>query len=547
MSPERMSGDERTGNSRPSAQTDDLESKLPFVFEVLADNDARDWSRREGRSGWSALVAECPWATVFQSPGYFDVWCAHYSQAWSPLLVLARRQDASLAGVMPLASQNGIITGAGAHQSEYHGWVARPNESDALATGMFATLTKAMPGQRVRLRYLPPLTPPDMLARLAAADARIQLTTHEAHEFAIDRQRIDESRKKRGNKSKFNRLARLGTLEVRRLTGNDLGVHMDALAAMYDFRQGALNDACPFLDDPSKRAFHLDWIQSHPEQIFASGMFLNGRLISALLFALSKTEAHLAISAHVPDLAEHSPNKLHFYEAAMALADAGMTVIDMTPGGDAWKERFSTGRRQIVELVVYPSVRAANIARARSTLVGAVKRVFMRIGLPLETLRALRPKRPQTTPEPHAREQFYRLAPIPPSAAAPPKGVCIDDIAAITRWAAKLTRQQRQPFLRKAIERMERGEHCYTLDGTDGVTALGWLATADTPEATAKASDFTVANAAAAEAILAAMLYGVAVQGRCRALIVALPPLDGETSSAVAALGFAPWTPTAST
>ncbi|MCE9649905.1 MAG: GNAT family N-acetyltransferase [Parvibaculum sp.] len=533
--------------------------KGEFAYELLRASQALEWSGHGGKTLWAALCDECSWCTAFQTPGYFDVWSKHYAKSWSPLLVIAWRKDGTLAGVMPLAARDTLITGAGAHQAEYHGWICRAEDAQAFAAGAFAMLAEAMPGHAVKLRYLPPGMPRASLTALQSVNPCIDLYFNSSHELAIDRKKIEESQKKKANKSKFNRLARLGKISVRRLNLPDLEQNMDRLVGLYDFRQGALHGVCPFLDDPIKRPFHLDWLRREPKQIFASGMFLDEQLISAFLFVVSKNEAHLAISAHAPEYAEHSPSKLHLYEAALSLAEVGVTVVDLTPGDDAWKERFSTASRSNVELVVHTSIQRAGVVRAREAATRAVKRVLAGVGITPKqiksTWRAWQTRAVGTIESITRRpvhEARLHLALTPSAAFKPVIDVSIDDLQALTRYGPALARMRRQPFLQQALQRIEAGERCYTAPAAGALAAMGWLSrkpepaligASSVPVTSAVLYNFDVDDDGAPNALrpLAAhMLYDLQTQTGFSDVYALIKQNAEGAHAALALLGFKP-------
>lgn len=488
-----------------------------FAYELICDGEARDWAARgEGAQAWPKLFDECSWSTAFQSPGFFDVWCAHYAQSWSPLLLVGRRHNGTIAGVMPLAFRPGLITGAGTHQAEYHGWVSRDEDGLAFVVGALAALTSAMPGHTVRFRYLPPKMPAAILAALEA-NPRIELVRGICHEFVIERDQVEEALKKKGNKSKRNRLARMGKLDVRRLDARTVESHMDRLTTMYDFRQGAMNGVCPFLDDPHKRAFHLDWMKRLPWQLYASGMFLNDRLISAFLFAASPNDMHLAIAAHDPEFAKNSPSKLHLYEAALEMSAAGRATLDLTPGDDAWKERFSTGTRVACELVLHSNLQRAQVARTRRAAKRFVKGLLARLSISRQSLTERLRGWKSTTQNAIAdlaragtSDLLYRLAQGRPGPTTQDTNVSVDDLDALLRWGPQLAGQHRRAFLNQALHRIEAGDRCYAVRGANGLAALGWLSTqkmAETREPrTAMLYDLTAGDGAQASEGLKAIV-----------------------------------------
>jgi len=442
-------------------------------FELIAGEAVRTWLRAiENRQAWRRLYDACPWSTVFQSPGFFDIWLRHYGE-WSPLIILARREGEDLAGLMPLAVRGREITGAGAHQADYHGWICAPDEAEAFADGALFGFAQELAGHALRLRYLPRGLSEGLVRRLAKRNSRITLHRVACDVFTLDERMIWRPLNKRGNKSKVRRLQRFGKFSLQTLSASAFAATLDRIAAMYDFRQGAINGVCPFLDDPSKAAFHRDWIRTEPRQVYASALYLGDHLVAALIFAASKAEVHLAISAHAPEFAANSPSKIHMYETGLALLHSGCRTIDLTPGGDPWKARFPSERTAAWELKLHATTQSAALSRLRararslatSTLAGTVQGWLRRAARDAWTsCRALIP----------LREKLLRLDLAVASHTENGANVAPNDLGLLARWGPAMSRKPRQAFLQVALARIEAGGQCHTIERDGVLRCLGW-------------------------------------------------------------------------
>src|SRR5262245_57929480 len=100
-------------------------SMTAWSFSCLVGQEGTAWAATpSNRAQWLKLYASCSWSTAFQHPDFFDVWCRHYDRWWSPLLVVSYDEVGTLRGIMPLACNADSVTGVGAHQAEYHGWLS---------------------------------------------------------------------------------------------------------------------------------------------------------------------------------------------------------------------------------------------------------------------------------------------------------------------------------------------------------------------------------------------------------------------------------------
>jgi CelD/BcsL family acetyltransferase involved in cellulose biosynthesis len=61
----------------------------------------------------------------------------------------------------------------------------------------------------------------------------------------------------------------------------------------------------------------------------------------------------LGILSHSPFLAEFSPGRFHIWYMALELARQGIHEIDLTPGGDEYKQKLATHTEQAYTITVY--------------------------------------------------------------------------------------------------------------------------------------------------------------------------------------------------
>lgn len=504
-------------------------------FVVIRGRDALHWADTAlKRSDWDRLWHECPWATAFQSSAFFDVWVRNYRGSWSPLIIVGWRGDGSLLGIMPLAERPGLVVGAGGHQAEYQGWISSEGEALAFLKGALEALARHVPRHEIRLRYLPAGIPVDAtrwLERLQGAT----LTASSTRRVSTDPAHIDGALRKKNNKSKMNRLKRLGQVELRSLGGPVLQAELERIVAMYDFRQGALHDVCPFYDDERKLSFHLDWIRTAPHHFHATGLYLDNRLISAMLLIRGKTDVHLAISALCPDFAAYSPTKFNIYLAARAMREEGIAFLDLTPGDDPWKSRFGDDERTVWDLVVHPTTAAAAAKQLRAAAGRAVRKVLARIGLPVARLKAVaqsvRPRRRHRDQGLQSQymidvSERYREYDVRDLASA-------NDLSDLHRVAARLPRSSRANFLKDALQRIEQGDECaVAFDRAGDHYCLGWLQVApvDAPPGPAVLYGFRMSASADAAIVVHCLdrLLRIPRRGRPNVSLVLLNLVRGQ-------------------
>jgi hypothetical protein len=188
---------------------------------------------------------------------------------------------------------------------------------------------------------------------------------------------------------------------------------------------------------------------------------------------------HLAILCHSPFHARHSPGKLHVLKLGAELANEGFEALDLTPGGDAWKERFANTHDTVYELLVHPGrvSRAVALGSARGLawgrwalgLVGGnpgqLKRVVKGLWRSSRSAAKLDPEEGLLEPAPRVyRCEAARLA----NREGWTWGVNhLPDLLACAD-------PDRMAFLSKALERLESGWSVYTCLRNDMLYAVGW-------------------------------------------------------------------------
>ncbi len=340
-------------------------SSSALDVRLWSGGQALTWCRRNERR-WRDLQYRCGDDNTFVAPAFVATWYAHYHDLWTPLVAVGQLSDGRLAGILPLAcdESNRFLTAAGANQCEYHGWLCEPGSEPAFLSGLAQRLGSGFPGYTLVLNHI------RGRQRIAALQhspfaPRLDVTTHRKPILEIDLARIAASEKKSGNRSKLKRLQANGPIETARAeTADELSPLLDPIANDYDFRQGAANDVTPFAADARKKPFHLAWMEAAPQDFYALALVQRGRIIAGLIGTVIGDGVSVDIQSHAPELANYSPGKFLLYQAARDLEGTDIAKLDLTPGGDAWKDRMATGSEEVWSVRIHPSARARRLAHA---------------------------------------------------------------------------------------------------------------------------------------------------------------------------------------
>ena len=413
-------------------------------------------------AAWRRLHGLSQGATAFQGPQFAVPWYQHYEAEYSPWLLTRRGIDGELIGLLALAYDNrsGSLIVAGGHQAEYQGWLAHANCSTIFIADAWRAIRARLPAVTLNFKYLPPALPRDAW-RSVTLRGLVEPLARGRPLMRLDPERIEESLRKKGNKSKLNRLARLGEVRLERLrSAQALEPYFDQIIAYYDMRQGAVHDSCPFLTDAHKRALHLAWAEQ-PELLHVTILSVGGRLAAAHIGAISRDTVHLGIIAHSPLYAEYSVGKLQLLLLARHLAQEGFKTFDLTPGDDPWKERFADEHDEVYELRMFASAWArlrATVPQRVATMAKGSARVF---GITPDRWRRWH-QRGRTRigggiSTPDTNECWRRVGNAMP--AEPAGALAVDAVGDLVLVPTPRTRKQ---FLTSALTRLEHKEHVYT-------------------------------------------------------------------------------------
>lgn len=452
---------------------------------VLAGPDALSWAGREdAQAQWQALLARCPWATGCQHPDFVLPWYRLYQPSFLPVLVVARDGGGALVGLLALALRHGgaTLTGAGEGQAEYHAWLA-PDDSSGFIAAAVKALRARFPAADIRLRYLPPAAPLQWTADAQFAGL-CAVRSHRRPLMRIDPEAMARQRNKKNHRQNFNRLRRTGEVRFERVVEHErFGEVLGTIIRQYDFRQAALYRQMPFADDPFKKEFCLEL---HRRGLLHATVLWVGDTVAAshLGVATGRRAVHLGINTYNPALAAHSPGNLLLAMLGVHLAEENIEMLDLTPGGDPYKEHFATGHDTVYELAVYRGAARRVLSEARQGLVTLARERLRRAGYrPAEVLAAIDALR-KLPARAWARLRARRAAPagvyryhgrMPPhgAGALPVRRNSLDDVLcfdAAGSWADYCA------FLGLAMKRMERSQQLFTLVRNGTLQLCCWAA-----------------------------------------------------------------------
>ena len=453
---------------------------------------------------WKALHAKCEWATVFQTPAYATVWYDVYRPAYAPLLVVERDASGALTGILALAhSRTGdALCAAGSYHAEYQCWLSRAEDDGSFAVRALELVRQRHPRSSLTLRYIPQGTPLGALA--ARHELPRGLTVIEESRPVMelgDGSAASEWLGRKKHRDRLRRLARGGTLTFEELPDAPaLEAVMGRFLDLYDFRQGAVNGAPSSRRDPYHREFYIALMRS-PGLLHVTVQRRDDTLLSMHINMRNGGEIALGLLAQTPTDSENSPGVFHIQQLARVAATQGYRSLDLTPGADAYKDRFAT-RRDTVHVLELRSSREAMLQSARMAVRRSGRRAIERVGID--------PRRARDVVA-HARSSLAALA-TPAGARAVLQeirtasagarairfaldvrrlavsgvGPDLDSIAALLAYRpGALGSHPRRSFLGTALARFGAGQRSATTMSDGRLVSSAWIAVAgvsDGPE-----------------------------------------------------------------
>jgi CelD/BcsL family acetyltransferase involved in cellulose biosynthesis len=464
-----------------------------MTLTLLIGADADSFlSDRTSRQQWNSLYEACPWATIFQGFDFVTTWYQIYGKLYRPILVTEVLADGSLGGSIALAvtpdSQQLIF--AGAEQAEYHTWLASSDNGDTFIAAAMELIGASFPGLKLTFQYLPPAAPKQWLTLSPWAQTSILDPWTRPLMRLGDGSSLQKSLKKSANKSRLNRMKRLGDVQFEQLyEPAELAAVFDDIIGYYDFRQGAVNDSVYFQTDPLRKPFCLALMQIK-DLLHVTVLKIDDRVVAAHLGLSDGKACALGIPAHSPFHAVHSPGKLQLLMLGVELAKQGFDALDLTPGGDAYKERFATDRDEVHILTVFLNDRTWQKQRtelrtwARVTAGSIAKSVLGATGIELATakksieqIRRLRLGTVKSWSQKLWGKMEYRVYVYPADAARTEHQLdsvnkdCLNDLLLFQPVEC----QTRQDFLSLCLTRLEAGQHVYTRVEQGCLVEVCWL------------------------------------------------------------------------
>jgi CelD/BcsL family acetyltransferase involved in cellulose biosynthesis len=415
-----------------------------------------------------------------------------YRGDYEPVLVLGRDSAGRLEGLLPLAvhGASGRVVVAGDQQAEYQSWVSTPEMGGAFAWEAVKAVQREFPGAVLRFKYLPPGTP---VGWLADSSAR-RLCLSQLHVRPLlrlgDGKEISESLAKKSNKNRLKQLGKRGKVELHRLTDPaEREAAFDAIAPLHDVRHLAMRGSAPFHDDAVMKAFGRALLKV-PGLLHVTVLKAGDALVAAHFGVCSGAELQFGLVAYNPWLATYSPGKFLIYYLGQRLMEESCRQLDLTAGGDPYKERFANAWDQVHTLSIFPTALRRWSGSVQASLKRAARKVLSLLNLTpnqvralLDDMKALRRAATIGGLMRAVREwlgssrelRLYACTVVRASEAAPEGPIRRDALGDLLTYRPDKAGASRRKFMSAALSRIQVGQHVYTCVQEGSLQQVAWL------------------------------------------------------------------------
>ena len=419
------------------------------------------------QSSWRTLADQCPWGTALQSPEFVCTWYECYGDLYRPLVLARFGSGGAMTGLIALAVErsSGKLTFAGAHQSEYNVWLAPPGEQTFI-TECLGRLQQ-LGFESLTFTYLPLGSPLEWLD--GPWSDKSSLRPVQRPLLTVDPiDAVRESVGKKKNRRRFEKLQESGPLTFLQLESlEELDRYYDDIIDFYDFRIGAVHGTCPFRDDSRKRPFY--------HALMAKGLLhitvtkVGETVVASHIGMRNKREVVLGIVGHSPFQAIHSPGKLHILQLGLLMHEQGFASLDLTPGGDSYKEDRATRYDEAYELTVYLNPKTGgrqqitrSLAKTAAHALKLDKEQASRLrSLADDPMRAVGVFAKWTSSSAETRIYAITTEVIQDPGDRKTRRDCLRDLLAYR--AKEAGSQLRQEFLKNSLAAIESGAHFYSV------------------------------------------------------------------------------------
>lgn len=324
-------------------------------IQLLPENESlHKLSDQHFISIWQQLAKDSESLTLIQEVEFASSWYQSYLHDFKPLLVIGFNEAKDIIGILPLAISRSDkkLSHAGQDQAEYNGWICKKNFERTFLTHTLITIKKQLVISDWEWTWMPPNTDVNCLdlTLLRQHNIYINQVSCESPIYALnDTKRINKIKKSKAMKSKNNRLNRKGELRIERITDKATTEKIITdIIRQCNFRHLSLYNYMPFESDKNKAAWHLNQMKN-PRHVHFTVLWQGDRLLACNYGYCTDDTVMVGLFTYDPIEGANSPGNIFLIKLIEYITEEGYTYLDLTPGGDEYKERFCNQHNTLIK------------------------------------------------------------------------------------------------------------------------------------------------------------------------------------------------------
>lgn len=324
-----------------------------MIIKILSENDTlKIISDAAFISTWKRLAERTKHCTLIQEYGFVVSWYQLYFDKYKPIMVLGYDENRNIIGILPLAiaRDTGCLSHAGDDQAEYHGWICPPQYEEAFLVRALLAIKNKFKPDTWKWGWLPPTANTYWFNSNLLKDNGIyinQMTFQSPIYHLEDSERINKIKRKKSIKNKIKQLERKGELRIERIRDKGRTKKLlETIMLQYSFRQLALFNHAPSEKQINKK-LSLKQMDFMPDNIHFTVLWHGDELLACNFGLCTEENVILGLISYDPVKGRYSPGVIFLIKLLEYIAEEGYKVLDLTPGGDRYKENFSNSHTDL--------------------------------------------------------------------------------------------------------------------------------------------------------------------------------------------------------
>ena len=471
---------------------------MNYTIKITAGKEAFSLSENDTFvSRWMSLAETNDKTTVFQEPAFVISWYKQYFDQFKPVLCLGYNDANELIGLLPLAlsSESAQLVHAGDIHAEYTGWISDKDYEQDFPAACLIEIKKRFALKQWHWNWLPPRARTDWLHSDSLAKAGIYVKYKKENSPLWDLKEEQKLKEARNDtiRNCINRYKRKGNFYIERIQDKEKAKKLlPILKDQCDFRQLIAHDIAPFEFNSNKFNFYLERMNFLKDN-HCTCLWSGDKPIALHFGACDKNTVYLGLTSFDPTEYKNSPGALLIIELASLMMKEGYRYLDLTPGNDGYKDKFSNVQQELIKPVFYfarmEKFRAdtfvcVNVcAKKALSLAGlrpeSIKRMLVHIQSCLPALQRITFKKMirrllLLIHEKHTYLQYtYTFDDVSKIDSEP--DVHVQNYADLLRYTGSNPWLTRTALLAEASKRFSKGEALYSIVKDATLTHYGWV------------------------------------------------------------------------